>query len=76
MTDKNALVKIYTGSRITTERIIAELEDAGITAISRDEFQQGIEAGFGAGIPGVIDLFVQESDLKKAKEIVSAIIES
>ena len=75
MKDRSSLVKIYTGSIITADRIIAELEIAGISAISRDEFQQGIEAGFGAGVPGVIDLFVQESDLEKAKEIISAIIE-
>ena len=75
MKDRSSLVKIYTGNIITADRIIAELEIAGISAISRDEFQQGIEAGFGAGVPGVIDLFVQESDLEKAKEIISAIIE-
>ncbi len=68
------LVKIYVGRKVVTERIVAELETEGIRAILKDGFQQGIEAGFAGGIPGQIDLFVQESDVEKAKEIINAII--
>jgi hypothetical protein len=75
MTTAKGLVHVYTGSSIIIGRIKAELESNGIFSIVKDGFQQGIEAGFGGGIPSAIDLFVDESDVEKASEIIEAIIE-
>lgn len=75
MTAKNELILVYTGGKVSIERIIAELEIKGINSIVQDGFQQGIEAGFAGGIPGVIDLFVVESDVQNALEIINAITE-
>lgn len=75
MSKSNELVLLYTGRKIIIERIKAELELNGIYSIVKDGFRQGIEAGFGGGIPSAIDLFVSESNLDKAREILNAIIE-
>lgn len=75
MSGKDELVLVYTGRKIIIERIKAELESNGIISIVKDGFRQGIEAGFGGGIPSAIDLFVTESDTEKAKGIIEAIIE-
>ena len=69
------LVLVYTGGEVIIERIKAELELKGILSISKDGFRQGIEAGFGGGVPSAIDLFVNESDAEEAVRIIKAIIE-
>jgi hypothetical protein len=74
MNDKDKIVLIYTGDELTVERIRVNLEMKGISFIAKDGFQQGINAGFVGGTPSSIDLFVVESDLEKAIEIVNAII--
>ena len=75
MSAKDGLVLIYTGRIIIVERIQTELESNGIVSIMKDGFRQGIEAGFSGGVPSAIDLFVTQSDVEKAKEIIEAIIE-
>jgi len=75
MSAKDGLELVYTGRKIIIERIRAELEQNEIFSIVKDGFRQGIEAGFGGGVPSAIDLFVTESDVEKAKEIIEAIIE-
>lgn len=75
MSKSNELVLLYTGRKIIIERIKAELELNGIYSIVKDGFRQGIEAGFGGGIPSAIDLFVSEPNHEKAREILNAIIE-
>ena len=75
MSAKDGLVLIYTGRIIMIERIQTELESNEIVSIMKDGFRQGIEAGFGGGVPSAIDLFVTKSDVEKAKEIIEAIIE-
>lgn len=75
MTIKNELVLVYTGGKVVIERIVAELEIKGISSFVQDGFQQGIEAGFVGGTPSAIDLFVVESDVRNALEIINAITE-
>jgi len=75
MSGKDELVLVYTGRKIIIERIKAELESNGIISIVKDGFRQGIEAGFGGGIPSAIDIYVTESDVEKAKEIIKILDE-
>lgn len=67
------ILNIYTGGEVMVNRIKQELESQGINCMIRDGFKQGLIAGFGEGVPSAIDLFVRESDLEKALEIVQAI---
>lgn len=69
MKEKDNLVRIYTGTDITVNLLLSELEKAGISGIIKDDFESGISAGI-AGNPSAIDLFIQEADLKKAKPII------
>ncbi|HYQ59120.1 MAG TPA: DUF2007 domain-containing protein [Draconibacterium sp.] len=75
MDKQNKLVKLFTGEHITISRLKQELETAGINPLIQDGFKQGVEAGFGGGVPSAIDIFVSESDLPKANEILKAITE-
>ena len=69
------IVKLYTGSDVIINHIKQELEANGISCLIKDGFKQGIDAGFVGGVPSAIDLFVLESDLERAVEIVNAITE-
>ena len=75
MNDKDKIVLVYTGSEVIIERIRVNLEKEGINSIIKDGFGQGINAGFVGGTPSTIDLFVIETDFKKATEIINAIVE-
>lgn len=74
--ENDSLIKIFTGDEITVNRIKAELETRGISALVQNGFSQGLAAGFGGGIPSAIDLFVAESDAENATKIVDSILES
>jgi len=73
MDDK--IVKLYTSSDVIISHIKQELESKDIFCLIKDGFGQGIDAGFVGGVSSAIDLFVRESDLDEAIEIVKAITE-
>lgn len=68
MNDK--VIRIYSGTDITVNLLKGILEEAGITALIRDDFRSGVLAGFTGGVPSAIDLFIEEADLEKAKPII------
>lgn len=70
MENDNDIVKVFTGSEITVNLLKAELEEEGIPSLIKNDFQTGLSAGFVAGIPSVVDLFVNEMDRKRAAIIV------
>lgn len=68
---KNKLIIAFSGSSITVTLLKEELENAGIAALIRDDFNSGIVAGFSGGVPSSVDLFIQEADMVKAQPIIS-----
>jgi len=52
------------------------LKQAGIECLVKNEFQEGSLAGFGSGLPGNADLYVDESDFEKAKSIIESFKET
>lgn len=76
MTQENNLIKIYTGTELTATYLKEELDSKGIGSIIKNDFQSGISAGFGGGIPSAIDLYIQESDFEKADPIVKEFIKN
>ena len=76
MNDKDKIVLVYTGSEVIIERIRVNLEMEGINSIKKDGFRQGINAGFVVGTPSTIDLFVLETDFKKATEIINDVLKN
>jgi len=69
------IVRIFTGGDVIINRLKDELESHGINPLIKDGFKEGLSAGFVEGVPSAIDLYVLESDLTKALEIVKAITE-
>jgi hypothetical protein len=69
MKEDDNLVRIYTGTELTVSLLKTELEKVGITGIIQNDFESGTSAGI-AGNPAAVDLFIQESDLKKAKPVI------
>ena len=74
MNKADELVLVYTASEIEIEYIRAELEASGIGVIVKDGFAQGLKAGFVDDTASAIDLYVMESDVEKAKKIISDIV--
>ena len=70
MKENDNIIRIYTGTEILVNLLKDELEQAGITGVIQNDFESGTSAGI-AGNPSAIDLFIQESDLKKAKPILT-----
>ena len=70
MKDKTNLIRVFTGTEITATLLKAELEQAGIAGIIRNDFNSGIVAGFSSGFSS-IDLYIQEADLKIAEPIIN-----
>jgi len=74
MGNKDELIHVFTGSDVEVAQLVAELEAKGIKALIRNDFQSGVIAGFGGGVPSGIDIFVNSSDAEKAQEIVNTIM--
>jgi len=76
MEKRDELVHLFTGSEVDVERLKSELEAKGIKALIRNDFQSGVMAGFGGGVPSAIDVYVASSDKEKAGEIRDNIMNS
>jgi hypothetical protein len=63
--------KIYSGNFIVVQLLVSRLEDAGINPIMKDESQIGLSAVLVSDYQGMIDLYVNQSELDKANTIVS-----
>lgn len=74
MGEKNELVHLFTGSEVDVERLKTELEANGIGVLVKNDFQSGVMAGFGGGIPSAVDIYVAFADADKATEIIEAIM--
>jgi hypothetical protein len=73
---KGDLVRIYTGSEVSVIYLKAELENIGIAALVKNNWQSGITAGFGGGTPDSIDLFIQESDFENSKLKIEELVKN
>ncbi len=71
MKNSNNLIRVYSATELTVNLLKAELENAGISSMIRNDFNSGVSAGFSGGVPSSIDLLIQEVDLEKAEPIVS-----
>ena len=62
--------KIVYGHVVEIEIYKDLLEKAGIGCLIKNEFEEASHAGFGSGLPGNADLFVDEVDIEKANQII------
>ena len=70
----SSLLKIYTDSEITISKLKGELYLQGISSITKNGFQSGNNAGFGGGLPNVLDLYIDSDDKVKALKIIESIV--
>lgn len=71
----NNLIRVFTGTEVLVYLLKERLEEAGISALIRNEFQSGITVGFVSGVPSAIDLYIQESDIEVAEPIINEFIQ-
>lgn len=70
MDDRSNLISVFTGSAITANILKEKLEEAGIEASVRDEFEEALEAGFSAGSKCAAEVFILDSDKEKANPVI------
>jgi hypothetical protein len=61
--------RVMTNSSIIIHRVASILEENGLSTLIKDNTESARLAGFGTPQNNV-DLYVKESDLKRAKEII------
>ncbi len=74
MKSEKKLARVFTGTEVQVNLLKSELEKEGIFGIIRNDFQSGVMAGFGAGVPSAIDLYIQEHDLERAEPVINEFI--
>ena len=66
----SSLVLVFSGEQHQVAHLKAILEENGIGAIVQNDFQAGVIAGFSASSSSAVDLFIQDTNLEKATEII------
>lgn len=66
MTEKNDLVRVFTGSQVEVAYIAERLKENGIACLVKDDFQSGINAGFATSTPDAIDIYVEQEKEQEA----------
>ncbi|MCM4168837.1 hypothetical protein KCTC52924_02532 [Arenibacter antarcticus] len=69
-------IKIFSGNLIIAGRIKEELRLIGIMPVVRDESESGRLAGFASPMQGVQEIYVQPTEVDKAKPIVDQLLAS
>ena len=72
----NNLIRVFTGTEVLVLLLKERLEEVGISALIKDDFQSGITVGFVGGVPSAIDLYIQESDLQEAEPIINEFVQN
>ncbi len=70
MKDNDELMRIFTGSEVSAMLLKGELEQAGIPAMTQNDYQSGLMAGFVGGVPSAVDVYINELDLARAEPVI------
>ena len=62
--------RVYTGSEVNVQYLQDLLEQENIGSRVRNDFDSGLRAGFGGGLPGQVQLFVLSEQYDQALKIV------
>lgn len=68
-TDDNNYKRVYTGSEVNVQFLQQLFDKEGISSRVRNDFDSGLRAGFGGGMPGQVLLFVVNSHYDQALNI-------
>lgn len=62
--------RVYTGSEVNVQYLQELFEEKNISSRVRNDFDSGLRAGFGGGLPGQVLLFADAEHFEKARKIV------
>lgn len=62
--------RVYTGSEVNVQYLEDLLQQENIGTRVRNDFDSGLRAGFGGGLPGQVQLFVLTEQYDQALRIV------
>lgn len=69
MSSEEEYKRVYTGSDVNVQYLKSLLEEEGIPTRVRNDFDSGLRAGFGGGLPGQVQLFAISSRYDEALKI-------
>lgn len=69
MSEEESYKRVYTGPETNVQYLQELFEKAGIHSRVRNDFDSGLRAGFGGGLPGQVLLFVLQSHYDEAVKI-------
>ena len=69
MTEEDKYKRVYTGPETNVQYLQEIFEKSNIHSRIRNDFDSGLRAGFGGGLPGQVLLFVLKSDFDEAKKL-------
>lgn len=69
MSEEENYKRVYTGPETNVQYLQELFEKAGIHSRVRNDFDSGLRAGFGGGLPGQVLLFVLQGDYDEAVNI-------
>lgn len=69
MSEEEEYKRVYTGSEVNVQHLQNLLNEQGIPNRVRNDFDSGLRAGFGGGLPGQVLLFAKSSHYDKALRI-------
>lgn len=72
MSTEDSYERVYTGSEVNVQYLEDLFNKAGISSRVRNDFDSGLRAGFGGGLPGQVQLFVIKSHFDEAQKIAKA----
>ena len=72
MSDDKSYKRVYTGPETNVQYLQELFDKENIHSRSRNDFDSGLRAGFGGGLPGQVLLFVLEEEYESAVKIARA----
>ena len=76
MTKRDKLIRVFTCTQVTCHLLKAELENAGIAVLLKNEFQSAVAAGFVNATPSAVDIYVKESQVEEAIPVIEGFVKS
>lgn len=69
MSSDESYERVYTGSDTNVQYLQELFNKTGISSRVRNDFDSGLRAGFGGGLPGQVQLFVVKNHYEEALKI-------
>lgn len=72
MSTEDTYKRVYTGSEPNVQYLQELFEKDSISSRVRNDFDSGLRAGFGGGMPGQVQLFVDRPHYEQALQIAKS----